>query len=477
MTDRRKEDIKNVSLVVLFLTTILFLYLLWTADARSSFNLLDIIGLRSGDAEVPAAEEILTPKSVILSDGSGVYHAAVGNSYKISQAASDYVTEACERTTVGITEINEMQFTAVMARYDSVQIALCCDVPFADFVKHHSIRIGTAADSINDVSLIAFSEASRDSIFICDAPAGRFFRLRFNEDHEYTASLIAMCEKSSDSYYFASDILGYGKAFIPVDVESSLTEKAYVTDAAAGGRELRNSMAEAVMGENFDFVRRISDGFGNIIYMYGYGQKTFSASADGSFEYSAEVSSGNAGDFYSDLNAAVTFIARCGGWPEGSPSLVLDKAEQISSARRSGHKYYFVQMIDGVPVRGEGRYSVEVEIINGQVSYFRRCTLQGQTGQSSGRSRTAEAVNVIASNCNHIYNVLNNNTLVAAADEAFSFVSAEISDIRQGYFNSTLGERLVPCWIVRTRDGSEFFFDLYDASPLGFSRQEQDGLE
>ena len=480
MADKRKEDLKNVLLVVLFITTILFLYLLWSHDSSNSFSILDILPGRWDDADIPAIEEVTVPRYVAVSDGSGVFRLAEGDTASVSGFASSLITEACANSSVTVSEINEQQFSAVMSRYDSVQIALSCDVPFNDFVRYHSLRIGTQQDLIQSVSLIAFSDASRESIFIYDAPQKRYFRLLVANEYEFSEKISASCRLTSDSYYLSSEILGYGRALIPVNVQSQLAEKAFISDAASGGRELRTSMAEVVMGENFDFVRRISDGFGNITYMYGYGQKSFTANADGSFEYSSEVSGGSGGDFYEDLRTAIVFIARCGGWPQSEndePSLVLDGAESFSEGRLTGHRYYFSQFIDGVPVRSEDGYAAEIVISNGQVSYFKRCTIDAGAGQRAGRSQAADAANVIANNCNHIYNVLNNNTLVAATDEAFSFVSELITDMRQGYFSSARSGELMPCWIVRTSDGSEFYFDLYDASPLGFSRSEQYGLE
>lgn len=480
MSGRRREEIKNILLVVLFLTTILFLYLLWTHDTEKSFSLLDVLSGHGGEVDVPSVEEVAVPRLVAISDGSGVFRMASGSTAGLSAAASELIKEACAETTVTVNEINEQQYSAVMSRYSSVQIALSRDVPFTDFVRYHLIRIGTQQDLIRNISMFAFSDASRESIFIYDAPQDRYFRLRTGEPHEFSSQIRSMSTLDSDSYYLSSDILGAGNAFLPVSVQSQLSELTYVTDAAVGGRDLRNSMAEVVMGENFDFVRRIIDGFGNITYMYGYGQKNFTAFADGSFEYRGEVSNGNSGDFYEDLKTAISFVARCGGWPgaeAGEPSLVLDRSESFSEGRRSGHRYYFSQLVYGVPIRGEDGYAAEIEITNGQVSYFRRCTLTVGRMQSSGRSETVEAANVIANNCNHIYNVLNNNTLVAATDEAFSYVSAVISEMRQGYFKSSGIGELKPCWIVRTQDGTEFYFDLYDALPLGFSRSEQDGLE
>jgi|GEM_PF-1070012 len=480
MTDRRKENIKNLLLVVLFSTTILLLYLLWSHDASSSFSLLRILSGGAEEADIPGIEEVAVPRYVAVSSGNGVFRFAEGDTSEVSAQASACISEACAQGQISVSEISSLQYSTVMSRYDSVQIALSCDVPFSDFNNYHGIRAGTPADSIQNVSVVAFSEASGESIFIYDGPQNRFFRLRTSEEHDYCSRLSAMCSLAPESFYNASEILGYGNAYIPVGVESSLSDSVYVSDAATGGRDLRTSMAEAVMGENFDFVRRISDGFGNITYMYGYGQKTFTAGADGSFEYRSEVSTGSAGDFYADLRTAIAFTARCGGWPlsaDGSSELILDRADSFSEGRSSGHSYYFVQLCGSVPVRGEDGYAVEISVTNGQVSYFRRYTISASAPSASGRSMTAEPVNVIANNCNHIYNVMHNNTLVAAVDEAFSNVSEALTGIHQGYFISPGRNTLVPCWIVRTNDGSEFFFDLYDAAPLGFSRQEQYGLE
>ncbi len=479
MTDRRIESIKNVFLVVLFSTTILLLYLLWSHNSNN-FSILNILAGSGEKADVPRLEEVMAPRYVAISDGSGVFRLAEGYTAHVAAAASEALTEACGQGSVAVSEINRMQYSAVMSRYNSIQTALCCDIPFSDYAAYNGVSIGAPADQIQTVSLIAFSDASKESIFIYDGPQDRYFRLRTSADHEYTAQLASMCTAGSASCYPASEILGFGRAYIAVGVESSLSEGSFISEAAERGRDLRTSMAETVMGENFDFVRRISDGFGNTTYMYGYGQKTFTARADGSFEYSSELSSGSAGDFYSDLKTAVTFVARCGGWPGlggEQISLVLDRADSFGEGRQAGHTFRFKQLLGGVPVRGEDEYPVEITVTNGQVSYYRRAVINYLEMTWSGSSQTAEPVNVIANNCNHIYNVMHNNTLVAAVDEAFSEVSEALVDMHQGYFQSSQGSALVPCWIVRMNDGSDFFFDLYDAAPLGFRRSGEYGLE
>ncbi|MDD3290572.1 MAG: hypothetical protein PHT29_06785, partial [Eubacteriales bacterium] len=59
----RTEHLKTVILVVLFFTTILLLYLLWTLDAQNRFHLPDILPQRQA-LEVPKAEDMLIPEQV-----------------------------------------------------------------------------------------------------------------------------------------------------------------------------------------------------------------------------------------------------------------------------------------------------------------------------------------------------------------------------------------------------------------------------
>ena len=158
MTDRRIESIKNVFLVVLFSTTILLLYLLWSHNSNN-FSILNILAGSGEKADVPRLEEVMAPRYVAISDGSGVFRLAEGYTAHVAAAASEALTEACGQGSVAVSEINRMQYSAVMSRYNSIQTALCCDIPFSDYAAYNGVSIGAPADQIKTVSLIAFRDA------------------------------------------------------------------------------------------------------------------------------------------------------------------------------------------------------------------------------------------------------------------------------------------------------------------------------
>ncbi|MBQ2095844.1 MAG: hypothetical protein II474_08060, partial [Firmicutes bacterium] len=82
--------------------------------------------------------------------------------------------------------------------------------------------------------------------------------------------------------------------------------------------------------------------------------------------------------------------------------------------------------------------------------------------------QTADAANVLAGNCHLIHSVLGGNVLAASSDEEFAFVADRFRDASAGYIVTE--DSLTPAWVITMEGGTKFFFGLYDAVPLGFTR-------
>ena len=457
------EHIKSVILVVLFVTTILLLYLLWgSAPSR----LIPSFLFGQGDAEAPAADTLVTPLYVAFGSADGTFRLAKDTSgiyTAVGRRLADYPSESG----VILSEISAEQYKEALTGYESLSIYYGFDLDFPGFCGLYGFGSISGSDQITAIDGFAFSDAARESVLLRDTSSGRFFRIVFSAEQNIVGELRDGAELADDVMYPAGDILGgESMALLPLSARSGLARGRFTPKA---DEDERLHMAEAVFGDTFDFVRRISDSFGNVTYMYGYGQKTFSSSIDGSYEYKAEASGGESAGFLGDLQTALNFAAACGGWDE---SLKLS-AVSIRSGREPSYEFCFVQSAEGVPVYAEHHYAAEITVTGGQVTRYLRSTAILSAGAGGEERNLTDPANVIAANCNHIYNISRGSMLSIDSEEAFEYVSNSVSAVLQGYFRSEDGSELIPCWIIRTDDGACFYFDLYSAAPLGFIKEEE----
>ena len=448
------ENLNTVILVVLFLTTILLLYLLWGRSFTPS--IAQIFEPEGNSAPVNAADYI-EPLYVACCDGNDSYSFAVDPGYEFIRSITNFASYNSSEAL--LTEISEATYREAMGTFRSEQICLGYNVPFTEFCEYFKIGRVMGADSLEYMESFAFSEASKESVFVKDGKNNKYYRLLFAEGHEVPAAY------KNDSFgirYYAGDILGgSSSALIPLAAESSLESLGFEAD----GQD-RREMAEAIFGDTFDFVRRITDSFGNITYMYGYGQKTLTSSVSGRFEYQAEVGAVEPLGFFKEMEAALDFAESFGGL---NVPLVLSNAERIGG-RSQSYVFEFSQKINGVRVCSENGPALTVEICGGQVTKANRFSADVQPASSGAEpSAAAEPANVLANNCNHIYNISTNSMLAVDQAQAYSYVADSIKYLSLGYFESEASGMLVPCWVAAT-DTAQFYFDLYTAAPLGFER-------
>ena len=470
--NRRIELFKNGLLVVLFLSTILLLYLLWNSGAGIDIRVGDIIPIARNEAPVPETESVIRPEYIAFGYSDYSYKLAEGDLTGLQSEAFALIRDALSEGAASITEISEAQYTGITGRYSSVKIGLCVDFPGRAFAREMGFPQSDLFASVPHVSEIAFSELSKESIFLHDDRADKYYRIVLADGTSFVEILRSKAETGADIYYAAGTILGGGsKALMPITSESNLVEITYENEYEEGGREQRVNMAEAVFGENFDFVRRMTDSFGNITYMYGYGQKVLTANIDGSFSYSSEDEGAESSDYFDDLKTAMSFAADCGGWIySGSGSgLMLSSVKESNTGRRSVRTFDFVQYSGGNEICLEAGPALSVTVVNGVVTNLsRNVAILSPASTASSKSPVSDAANVIAENCNHIYNVINGNVLAAATDEAFEFAADAVEEIGIAYFRSSKDNVMKPCWKIKAA-GTTFCFDLFTALPLGFT--------
>jgi hypothetical protein len=191
-------------------------------------------------------------------------------------------------------------------------------------------------------------------------------------------------------------------------------------------------------------------------------------------EYKNETPEAAAGGFFGDLETALAFVAAHGTWGslDGEEiGFYLSDAQPVSAGKREGHRFQFGAWIDGRSLYYEDGVPIEIEVLDGQISYYRRdvISVDGNV-RRPGLRPAQDPANVIARNYNHIYNVMTGNVLSVNEESAFQYVALAVREIRTGLVRIANDERLQPAWILGMENGQKFYFSLYEAIPIGMTK-------
>ncbi len=464
---RRFERIKDAVIVVLFIMTILLLYLVWRGYPQK-INLSEIFELISPGTVLPRAEEFIKPDFVVYGYGDAAFSAEIQDASPIYDSLLKMVQENSGKYAVGVTEISAEQKAQMMREYKSLRLVFPGDIPFAEFCERSGIERQSGYESVQFLNEIIISEAAPESIFVVSGDS--CYRFWPDGAEEFIGSYLDGIKSQEPIFYAAGDILGgENSTLLPLHFSSSLVRSVWKSEAQEDPVRTNKEMAVSIFGENFDFVRRITDNFGNLTYMYGYGQKTLSCSAEGSYEYRMMPSAGADPGFYGSLESAISFVAGHGGWGDErkASGYILTHASVEGSGRDKIYNFEFSQVAGGVRIYSEKGPAIRLRLSAGEVFYYsRRAGLANAT--MAEEKEAVDAANVLAGNCNLMYNILTGDLLVPSSDKAFSYVVEKLERVSSGYVLNR--GMLEPAWIIGLEGGNNFFFGLYDAEPLGFTR-------
>lgn len=481
------EKMKSFSLVVLFISTVLLLYFFW------GNNTIDELRPDTEPVNAPANMEdlktdLIRPERILVNLGAENYtlvpsqETSVWNSGK-GNSIIDGLKRLDKAENILVKEISYSQYQEVM-NLRSLRAEFAYDIPMSDFCSNFGIESQPGYDSIKYVSAVGYSSSVTDSIFVYDRKDGVYYRLMIEGDQIGLKSLIDSIEsKQYSPYYPISIYLGVNNnTLIPVSMTDNLKSFHYQQDFYAHQSGQINILAEKFFGENFDFVRKITEDTGKIIYMYGYGQKVLIVNTDGSIEYKEELLN-NASDqsFLESLKTAVNFVDSHGSWDSLEGAKVTPYLKNVieSPEKNEGYRFIFGLEVNGSPLFYEQGNAFVVDVVNGQVNYFKRNMIDFDTDEVQA-IKTApyrdvfSAGNLIAKNYEHIYKILVKQGILnsAAGDQNhFEDVSALINNMQTGYMrpvSQKTDDMVKPVWVVTIRN-INFYFDLYNAEPLSYS--------
>lgn len=236
--------------------------------------------------------------------------------------------------------------------------------------------------------------------------------------------------------------------------------------------------ADIAFGARFDFVKRVREADGSVVYLYGYGDRALRFGTQGHLEYQERFLGGSTSDeilsFKDSLTKAVAELRKYGAFPEGVYLKHFTESEDAPGVRVK--TFYFSHRHQGLPIDLSDRempYTATVEITNDQVTYLMKNyeAIQRILPEQDPSNQILSLDKLIESQYDLILqDYLTQNPEVAASKDDFGFVYQILHDITEYeliYFLSRDNNVLtyLPAWHLGI-DGNHYYFDLYTGELL-----------
>jgi Uncharacterized protein conserved in bacteria len=482
------EKIKNLAIVVLFISTVLLLYFFWGNSINGNINNQN----DQNDAN-DRIVEVIKPERLVVYFGSDNYTVIPDgdtNIWKNSGSEKDInmvgELKRFGQSDILVKEITDKEYQEVMKYDKSICAEFAYDIPLTDFCSHFGIKKQQSYDAIEDVTEVGYSTAYAESIFIRDKKNHKYYQLYSDKDHTRFKKLISTIKtKGYSPYYPLSTYLGVeNDTLVPLSVESNMRSFSYQQDAYVHQTEEINKFAKSFFGKNFDFIRKITENDGTVIYMYGYGQRVLIVNTDGSFEYKQEqISNGTEQSMSEALITAVNFIQGHGSWESLSRASMTPYLKNVIADpdKKGGYRFVFGTEINGSRLFYEQGNAVVIDVSDGQVSYYKRNLIsfdqdEVNSLEAASYDSAFSPVNLIAQNYGYIYDILLKEGIVKeSADQPYIFedIAKLITNMQTGYIKAESkknDDRIKPVWVVSISN-IDIFFDLYKAEPIGYSAE------
>jgi len=476
------ENIKSIILVVLFLSTILLLYFFWEDAPFEHFTQKEDFMQH----EVIKFDEILQPNRMMACLGGESYAIVENAFYPMIQSLESY----SKNQNLWMEEITESQYKDSLT-YPSLKAVFDYYVPFAAICEVFQIQKISGSDGVDALSEMAFSEAYPKIIFLFDQRNNKYYTIQGDSGNDFSSlSNIIVGASGSSTTYFTLKLnfggLVHNQTLIPDSLESDLYDFASTPEFTAGNDEKVERVAKSFFSNNFDFVRKIEEQDGTVIYMYGFGKIVLIVGKNGTFEFKREddEKSPAPGRYLEALDKTLNFIAAHGAFEtlEGTDyEPCLKKVILIDAGVKKGYRFIFGLSVNNHELFYQNGEAVTVDVIGGKVTYFKRdliCYDADQIGSKAGNFREiCSGMNVLAQNVGYIndilyrMNVLDTDHSGLTVEEILFVLAEQVDRLDYGYVRlEDEKERAMirAAWIL-TIGQLEFYFDLDDGTPIGYS--------
>jgi len=461
------ENIKSVLIVVLMISTMLLLYFFWGDLSLEDFKLTN----SQDNQETMDVKDLIVPSQIIIALGEDSYKlASIDNWSEMVQGLDEFM----QSDTLLVEEITKEQYEKVM-KSSSIRAKFDYQISLSEFCSAYGIKTSPSFNNIGTISEIGYGTISKESLLIYDSKKMKYYRIIVtNSANRLGRLLTSQMEKESPLYFTIGKYLGgnvNNKTFIPITLQTNLHNFDYNREIYSKKNDTISTLAQSYFGKNFDFIRKIEEGNGTVIYMYGYGQKVLIVNTNGVIEYKEESAGvGSEVGYLESLKTGLDFILRHGGFEgsNGSKYKPFLKNVEINLNGNGGYRFTFGLEVNGNRIYYQDRDPIIVEITKNQVTYFNRDLTEYNVAQVEAMNNEYKdaysAINMLAKNYKYFINEM-------GMTGTFEEIANRIISLEPGYAIVRKEDQIQgtarAAWIVGF-DGMEAYFDLYNTEPLGY---------
>ena len=370
------ERIKNIMIVVLFLTTVLLLSFFWKDISLGDLSPINIAE-KDSNLYVPEIDDLIQPRNILFSFGSDTYTLKTGEEKYGDETVADKIMQLTEKYVSGASyaeQIQSDQYKEVMS-YASVVVRFDYPLPAEEFFTENDISYSANLSGLGNMTSIGFSSASSENLLIMDNSTDTYYRITVDDEaaaaelgKDLSEFIKTVEESDYVPYYYIADIVGVDNdALMPLSMSSGLTEMKGTKEFSISDQTQANEIASGFFASGLDFVRKITENKGSLLYMYGSSQSLI-MEGSGKIRYSEtfDPSSYRQLGFYDSLENAVEYVSTHGEWENfyrDGFRPYLKSADTVVNAQSTGYHFVFGMKKDGCSCGIQrGRHSVDGRI-------------------------------------------------------------------------------------------------------------------
>lgn len=351
-------------------------------------------------------------------------------------------------------------------------------------------------DKANISSFISFNQivipTSGKYIYYGNTESEQYYKKLLKEEPSYVNGFVESVESQKntryqtvESYFSLEKILETEDfreniTLIPVSRYKGIQRIKAIREVDINGSDFEKdakNIATKAFGKNFDFVKKMEDYDGSLVYVYGYGEKAIRIGANGSVEYTEKIGDDYSGDEITDgerIKIALETISKYGDMPSSvylSNYKLLEEGSHDLYILEFDYRINDVDVVNGVKPQES---SIVVHIYKDRVVNFTKNirkyvrTINPSGSEDEVIKLPFDILNTNFKDISRKFNKHNRDKLANFEFENYSFLLLQnIERIRQCYFvNSAEGEESIRnAWEIKIGVNT-FYFDMFTGELL-----------
>lgn len=488
-----KEKFKTVLLTVLFLLSIILTQQLWIslplAESLTTSNQVENEDKRNDN--INTLISIVSPQSFIVNFGGGLHTVLYSDIFTSGQEdfkgfwpetlmllKNSYFKEGAT--------VEEVAKEKWEEAYESKSILMDfgLDIPLSVIRNLAGGKKDGIAEKIQEIDSIIVGGTNNTGVFFANTDMNKYYRLKgIKDDFSKFSTVISHIDQNMfDIYYDIKDVYGGIMAnenaiesdrLLPVSLRDNIQRIQVVQEIDPLNESQVEAFSSTFFGESFDFVRKITETNGSVIYMYGYGKRALKIDTAGALEYVEEIDAEKSMvniNYWEALNEALRFVRDHGGLPNNT---YLKGVKISEKNKQEVYEFVFGYRLNGLPVyyNNKDTKPIVVKLMGKQVINYERHIMKEKIAvnfleeEDLNYTTVLTPLKIIDYNFDYLKQVYSSNfgnRVGFSNEELGNEVLRSIKSIKQGYYDNPLTEqnKLVPIWIIQF--GSRiYYFDAY----------------